>query len=448
MIGIGSCRRDMEDWHETEENQDVALYVRAAGEGHARLAVSGYQVFLYDKENKQTTRHEIRPDGSDDGRFTLGISPGNFSGFCLANLADNSLLDYEASSVPKNIFVSLVKGENGTYQETEDYFLGNRDFVIDENTKDPIVFDLQRKVAQLRVKVENIPVWMNRLAVNVASIPVQMNLEGSYSEETGVVSKELVLSAGNNRSDISLLLFPPREKCSMELVYEVEGISYTTPAHVIDTLQANRITEIQIIFRSSENPQLIDFYTNVLDWEEDIFRQDDWYIDVPGDVCKGEGNGVNLLKNGGFEEGNADTIPVNWKLDAGGADKKVVLTGTTVLSGKRAARLEGKTYLYQDVPVLAGSCYQLKMHVNALSETVKWRYWCTWMAGSKALASEEIRSSSYNYQTQGYQDVFEGKVFKAPAGATKLRMEIRSYTSPWTPGEGLYVDGVSVELVE
>ena len=169
---------------------------------------------------------------------------------------------------------------------------------------------------------------------------------------------------------------------------------------------------------------------------------------MPPDVCKGVGNGVNLIQNGDFEGGVTEEIPEHWKLDANGTDKKSVVVDAPVYQGNKAVRLEGKTYLYQDVPVSEGRCYQLRMYVRADVAEVKWRVWCTWMAGNRNLASEEIRSSAYGYQTEGYVDVFRNGIFRAPAGTTKLRMEVRTYMSSWTGGTGLYVDTVAAELVE
>ena len=44
-------------------------------------------------------------------------------------------------------------------------------------------------------------------------------------------------------------------------------------------------------------------------------------------------------------------------------------------------------------------------------------------------------------------DAYAGKVFRAPADATKLRVEIRNYMDP-VEGKGLYVDAIRVEAVD
>ncbi len=127
---------------------------------------------------------------------------------------------------------------------------------------------------------------------------------------------------------------------------------------------------------------------------------------------------------------------------------KISLVTSPVLEGQKAARIEGKTYLYQDIEVTAGECYQLHLFVNSPSDEMKWRYWSTWMAGATTLNSEAIRTSSYRYRTEGYEDVYAGNIFKAPANATKLRIEVRNYSALTVTQEGLYIDAVRIEKVE
>ena len=126
---------------------------------------------------------------------------------------------------------------------------------------------------------------------------------------------------------------------------------------------------------------------------------------------------------------------------------RIVSVTSPTQEGSKAVRIEGKTYLYQDIPVTGGQCYQLKMYVNAPAHEVKWRSWCTWMKGSKNLPSDALHSPSYQYETSGYIDAYAGKVFRAPADATKLRVEIRNYMDP-VEGKGLYVDAIRVEAVD
>ena len=252
----------------------------------------------------------------------------------------------------------------------------------------------------------------------------------------------------SGRSVTDILVFPPGKNSSLSLAYKAGVATENTPAHTIDSILPNRITEVRAIFRTTGDTRQIDFSTGIFEWDETIIREEDWHVERPGAPCEGSGNGINLVQNGSFEEESTDGIPAGWKLDGNGGDKKVDLVTAPVQEGNKAARLEGKTYLYQDIEVTGGQCYQLHLFVNSPSDEVKWRHWGTWMAGSSNLYSDAIRSSSYRYRTDGYEDVYAGNIFKAPAGATRLRIEIRSYSDLSLTQEGLYVDAVRIEKVE
>ena len=185
------------------------------------------------------------------------------------------------------------------------------------------------------------------------------------------------------------------------------------------------------------------------DWDETILQEADWEVDKPQGPCTGVGNGTNLVLNGSFESDFIDDLPDHWNADVSSKEytPRIVSVTSPTQEGSKAVRIEGKTYLYQDIPVTGGQCYQLKMYVNAPAHEVKWRSWCTWMKGSKNLPSDALHSPSYQYETSGYIDAYAGKVFRAPADATKLRVEIRNYMDP-VEGKGLYVDAIRVEAVD
>ena len=63
---------------------------------------------------------------------------------------------------------------------------------------------------------------------------------------------------------------------------------------------------------------------------------------------------------------------------------------------------------------------------------------------------EQVFEDNYARQEKTYLsliDAYAGKVFRAPADATKLRVEIRNYMDP-VEGKGLYVDAIRVEAVD
>lgn len=441
---VCACHHDTEPWKESAKEVDMC--VRTAYTT-APTPPTGYQLFLFDSQNRLTA-YTIPSSGIREGNhFQVEIPEGRYTGYCVANSDTPDVWEYSAGSTPSKVFVSLQR--NGEFRsEAGDYLLGQSEFTIGNKNTEPILFETERKVGCVRVIIENIPDWMNDLHIRVSNIPPKMNLLGKYSGEAVTVSKAADKPDENGRSATDMLVFPPGRSSSLTLTYKAGVASESTPVYTIDSILCNRITEVRAIFHTSGNVRQIDFSTEISEWDETIIREEDWHIELPGKPCEGSGNGINLAQNGGFEKESADAIPPGWKLDGGGSDKEVSLVTSPVLEGQKAARIKGKTYLYQDIEVTAGECYQLHLFVNSPSDEVKWRYWSTWMAGATNLNSDAIRTSSYRYRTEGYEDVYAGNIFKAPAGATKLRIEVRSYSDLTVTQEGLYIDAVRIEKVE
>lgn len=428
-----ACHHSMDSWPSDTDRQDVAMYFRTRSLLGISSLPPSYQFFIYDKSTNKLSSYPVNSVDSD-GQLKLKLFPGTYTGYCITNADDQDNWEYSDNSNPEQVLLNI----NG---EARDYCLGTTDFEVRESGGNA-VFDLQRKVAMLKVIVENMPDWLTDLQINLPNLHNKMSLLGTYSGQVSL-TKDLSPAKGGT-SETSILLFPPEEQVSLTL--SSNSLVFVTPVYTIQNLQANHVTELKAVFNNDLNKPSIDITAENIDWDQQVFHESDWNIDPPQGPCKGQGNGINLVNNGGFENGFTENIPTGWKLEAGGASKKVVQVNSPVHEGSYAVSLKGKTYLYQDVPVTSGTCYQLKLFVNAPNANVKWRYWYTWMQGSKNLDSDAIRSSAYQYQTEGYLDVFNGQVFRAPANANKLRVEIRSYMDN-TESEGLYVDCVSVEAV-
>lgn len=446
LLLVVACQHEPEAWTDKTQEKEVSVLVRA-GNGIGILSEAPeYQLYVYDAEKSETEFYEIAADAGEGHSFSCKLAPGSYIGFCLVNAGDRTLWEYDRTEAPSRIFLQLKK-EGEIYLEAGDYLLGRQDFTVKEEEGDPVVFYLQRKVAQLGVQVENIPAGLSDLTLHVSSVPQKMNLLGEYSQETRTITKTLGIPV-DGISVTRLLAFPTSEPAGLALSYRIGNTSYTTAQHRIQPLEANRVTEIKAVFASSDAGGSVDFQTEKGAWDGTVIQEEDWFLELPPEVCEGEGNGRNEVVNGGFEEEMTDGVPAGWKLAAEGTDKKVVGVTTPVQEGRKAVRLEGKTYLYQDITVTGGKCYQLRLYAGTESAEVKWRYWGTWMNGSKNLPSDELRTTSYLYQTEGYTDVYQNGIFRAPEEATKLRIEIRTYAAVWTAGVGLYVDAVAVEPVE
>ncbi len=434
MLLTGACHHSMDSWPSDSDRQDVAMHFRTRSLSGINSLPPTYQFFIYDNSTNTVSRHFVNST-DPGGQLNLKLFPGSYTGYCITYADEQDTWEYTDNSAPDQILLQ-IKGE------AKDYCLGMADFEVSKSGGNA-TFELVRKVAMLKVIIENIPEWLTDLQINLTNLQDKMNLLGTYSGQASL-TKDIIPADEDGTSVTSLLLFPPQGQANLTL--SSNSLVFVTPVHTIENLQANHITELRAVFNNDMNKPTIDIIAETIDWDQEIFQESDWNIDLPEGPCEGQGNGNNLLKNGGFENGFTNNIPTDWKLDNGGASKQVVQVTSPTCEGNHAVRLEGKTYLYQDIPVTGGTCYQLKMFVNAPNENVKWRYWCTWMQGSTNLNSDAIRSSSYQYQTEGYTNVFGDQIFRAPANATKLRMEIRAYLDT-TTSEGLYVDDVSVEVV-
>lgn len=434
-----ACHHAMDSWPTDGDKQQVAMFVRTRNLSGINGLPSNYQFFVYDKTLGTTARYEVFPN--KDNNLHIKLFPGLYTGYCVTNASDETLWEYTMHTTPNRIYLKSQTSTQGT-EEAGDYLLGQTDFKVNENGGNAI-FDLNRKVGMLKIIIENIPEWLTDLQINLSGIPQKMNLEGEYTGEY-TITKNISPPDKDGISETSILLFPPQHPTGLTL--SSESLVFITPEHPIESITANRTTEIKAIFQGETDKLQVDINTRLIDWDSQNIKEPDWNIDLPKGPCSGFGNGTNLVLNPGFEKEFTESVPSEWKLDNGGDTKRVVQVTSPVKEGNYAVRLEGKTYLYQDLAISGGTCYQLKMFVNATQNNVKWRYWCTWMKGSTNLKSDAIRTSSYQYATEGFVDVFQGQIFRAPAEANKLRMEIRTYMEPIN-GEGLYVDEISVEPV-
>lgn len=434
VLLLGACHHSMDPWPSDSDRQDVAMYFRTRSLSGITSLPPVYQFFILDKASNTVKSYSVNAT-NENAQLRLQLFPGSYTGYCITNANDQSNWEFSENSTPEQIYLKL-KGE------AKDFCLGMTDFEVTASGG-TATFDLTRKVGMLKIIIENIPEWLTDLQINLSGLQEKMNLSGDYAGQYNF-TKDITPPDANGTSETSVLVFPPQGQANLTL--SSNSLVFITPVHTIAAIKANHITEIKAIFHGETNKPEIDIIAEHMDWDEQTLYDPDWNIDLPKGPCEGTGNGYNLVSNAGFENGFTDNIPTGWKLDNGGASKCVVQATSPVFEGNYAVRLEGKTYLYQDIPITGGACYQLKMFVNAANDNIRWRYWCTWMQGSTNLNSDAIRTSTYQNKTNGYTDVFAGQIFRAPANATKLRMEIRTYMER-KEGEGLYVDAVAVEPV-
>lgn len=445
-VTLLACQRSMEAWPSDGDRQDVPMYVRTRNLPGIAPSPAAYQFLIFNKEDAKFTRFNTNPDPENRTQMYLKLFPGNYIGYCVTGGEDESSWTFEAASPPEKIFLKAQKNSK-SHDEAKDHLLGMREFTVNETDDEPVIFDLNRKVGMLKVRIENIPEWVTDLQINLSNVSKQMNLLGEYSGSYTITKNITPPEDGVSETDI--FVFPPQgeDKASLSLVSN--ALVFITPEHPITSIQANRITEITAIFQKPAATYQVNFTSRLVEWETPAFREEDWEIELPEKACTGTGNGTELVLNGGFEEEFAGNAPPHWMLDASSKDypKNTRAVTSPVQEGKQAVLIEGKTYLYQDIPVTGGKCYQLHLYLNAPHANARWKCYSTWRKGSTTLTSSQLQSSGYESKTDGYIDFYEGKVFRAPANADKLRIEIRNYNDP-NAGQDIYVDAVSVQAVD
>lgn len=452
LIGISllSCHRKMSPWPYDGDKQSVTIQTRTGNSGSFATLPLNCQLFVYNEATGQTEKHDATQEGSKN-RYQVKLYPGTYTGYCVTNASEEIYWKYAETDMPENI---LLKSQQ--QGGSRDHLLGSCSMTVQEGEANTFTFDLERKVAQLLIVINNFPEGVEDLQIKVNNIPKTISLAGTYDSGTHTVTTS-ASPAVDGISTTQLLVFPPQSGKRSTLTLVSNACAYISDEYQINDIAANKITRIDITFQDLPEMNIAYFSTSVETWDKDTIKEE-W--ETPGpqpfEPCQGTGDGNNLVDNPSFEEGiDATTgteIPREWLLNSAGDNKKVELVSNHVYKGNYAAQLRGVTYMYQDIPVEGGKCYQLKMHVSAPNPEVKWRYWCSWMEGSTALSgfSDPIRSSSYQYQTEGYIDAMEGMIVRAPANATRIRMEIRTYSGTPITGEGLfglYVDEISVERV-
>jgi len=434
----------MDPWPSDRDRQDIAMYVRTRSLSGIAPSPTAYQFFILNKASNQFSRFNVNPDQKDNTQMHLKLFPGDYTGYCVTGAEEADAWIYAANSSAEQIFLKSQKTTQ-SHEEAKDHLLGTTDFTVNEMNAEPIIFDLNRKVGMLKVRIENIPEWIPDLQINLSNIPKQMNLLGEYSGSYTVTKNITIPQDGVSETD--LLVFPPIGKATLSL--SSNSLVFITPEHPIDSILANRTTQIKAIFQEETTSYTVNFTSQLVEWDDPILQEQDWQVDLPQGVCTGSGNGTELVKNGNFEEDFIGDIPANWTLDAASTSypRTALWVDNPVHQGSKAVLIEGKTYIYQDIPIAGGTCYQLHLHINASAPNAKWKCYSTWYKGSSKLPSSLLQSSGYEGSTNGYIDFYEGKLFRAPAEANKLRIEIRNYNEP-VSGEGICIDAVSVQAVD
>ncbi|WP_065219214.1 MULTISPECIES: FimB/Mfa2 family fimbrial subunit [Butyricimonas] len=374
-------------------------------------------LFAIDRDNRIVRHEHFTQEDLHDNTLQANLPLGRYRVAYVANCPD---IDFNTGETLENILLRLPK-KGDTFQEANDIRTALQSVSISENKDATFVIHLAQRVARLQVTLNDIPEDVNHLNFELSFVPSAINFTGTNTNTFGTITKPFNREA--DQASVELLTFPTKKgEATLSVTYtgDKEKRKIIPFSESVDT---NQIIRIERNFPELEEGGL-------------------------------QGNGINLLQNGDFEIwSDLSKEPDGWRFFKDGRDSSAVkVNEDKVHSGKQAVFLQGKTYLYQDVEVKALQRYEIKMFVNAASSNFSWKYYCYWRK-SKSTAlpakdNEPIQAHSYQKQTDGWFNVFNGKTFTAPEGAKLLRVEIRTYGKEILSGEGIYIDDFSVELVE
>ena len=204
MLLLFACQQTMEPWQSDTEGQDVVMYVRTRSLSGITSAPTAYQFFIQDKASKKFTQYHI--NASQSNQMQLKLVAGNYIGYCVTGGEKDEDWTFEENLTAEEIFLKAQKNSK-SHDEAKDHLLGKQEFSIDESNTQAVIFDLNRKVAMLRVCIVNLPEWVTDLQVNLSNVSAKMNLTGAY-EGSYTVTKDITLPV-DRKSVTELLVFPP-----------------------------------------------------------------------------------------------------------------------------------------------------------------------------------------------------------------------------------------------
>lgn len=159
--------------------------------------------------------------------------------------------------------------------------------------------------------------------------------------------------------------------------------------------------------------------------------------------------GENLLVNPGFEDWTGD-LPTGW--DNATYNTGVVKETTIVRSGSNSVKhisTSSALKIQQEVEVTGGKTYNISYWFLDNSAKAKSRPWTYWVAGTSTLTDHATSLRPDSYSTDNAEWVKVEFTLTAPATATKLRFEVRSYRESTTlDGDPIYYDDFSVTEVQ
>ena len=360
------------------------------------------------------------------------------------------------------VLLKLIReGEN--YREASDFLTAKKSIQITRDaTPPPLSITLERKVGKIRVTLNELNPDIDSIKLELRQAPTTLTFNGKTSGNATIV-KKMAYTKGSGNASAEILTFPVVEnKAEIGVLYTINQITYRGSMTLSPAVDANRIMSVEGSYQPSKEQEtsftIQDWNGNEISGGSFILSEGD---EVVGDDRPVTGNptGANLLQNAGFELWESNPVkPQNWLYLNAGAHMTATQNNVTKLEGNSSARLEQSTYLYQDIPIVGGECYQIRLRVNATTSAYKWKVGCNWRTSAAATSGQLPASYNAPIQTDelgvttGWLEPFgTDNKFRAPYSAKYLRIEIRTYSignNTLNPNEGVYLDQFEVFLLK
>ena len=454
---------------DNENNSTVSrkdFYVRLVFDGKTPVPKSVFRsgentvrLFIFDSEGGiflETTANNENALNNQN----LSLPYGTYKMLIILNVAENNEITYTENSFYEDI-VLKINSKAGNSAQAPDVLAGQVDLSVNDNFSGTVTVNLLRKVGQARLCMESVPSGITDIKWSVIDVPGSIDLDGNIQGDRISLGKS-VNTTGINPITSEILLFPDNSSLKLSVSWKDDsGTEYNSYITSTEKIYANKITEINVNFPEAGPEEELQFSFQTQQWVTDIIDGGDFTLTPSQNPFDPQIN--NLLLNGDFElwestdNGTGDpvlkVIPSSWKFYSSGStgtDKITCRVNGSTGSDGYAVRVEGKTCLYQDIAVTAGKQYRISLPVYSPDESTRWRYFSSWRQSSSVAGlseeSKDMQTTSYLGTNTKYTDMYSGKVFTAPTGATLLRVEIRSYDTR-VAGEGLYIDNVTVQEV-
>ena len=441
MLVIGMVATSC-SWNNDHGSEQVAIAVDSRSVGSN--GVKSLQLLIFDS-GKLGQIITLTDSELVAGVVNFALMPGEYSLWAVAN-AESGNLEADLGASISEVKLKFLKSGD-FYSGSCDFLVGKTQINVTKSGINSATVQLERVVARLNVSITDIPEEVEDIYMSVSGTITNMVIDGSKkgtkSEVGGVIEFDKMLGTATGQ----VLLFP-FESASLNIYYEIGGVIRMGTINIDSPLTANSILSVGASFGLTEDFKL-SFTAPV--WGEVSHLPDDFVFVGSETVVKdnrpvaGVVDCENLIQNGDFETWSGN-MPASW-IFQDCQDSTVVKVTNGALSGKSALRMDGKTYLSQDIPVEARKGYMLQLNAKCLNPNYKWKCTCGWYKTSSTMVgaefNKEIQTDSYQGATDGWVDIFDSKYFRAPVGAKYLRIEFRGY-SELGVGEGVMIDNLKV----